>query len=224
MSDLDETSKDRLVSVAKGVVGACPIIGPLVGEAIGILIPNQRLDRVVEFLGALEVEVGELGGRLENLERSLRSSEGLDILEEGLVQASRSVATERKERVARLVARSLTGEEIKYEESRKLLNIFRDLTDPELLWLVYYSMSPTLGPGQASDFAAKHPEVLDPVSRETGAPQEQIDRAALQDSYKNTLVRFGLIEPRRNSHVITSLGRLMVRYTEGIRANEGESE
>ena len=50
MSDLDTNTRDRLVSVAQGVSGACPVVGPILSEAIGQLIPNQRLDRVVSFL------------------------------------------------------------------------------------------------------------------------------------------------------------------------------
>ncbi|MDY0039483.1 MAG: hypothetical protein RBS57_04170 [Desulforhabdus sp.] len=223
MPNLEPASQDRLASVAKGVVGACPIIGPLAAEAIGALIPNQRLDRVVEFLRYLDVEVHRLDTRLEKFEKNVRGAEGLDILEEGLTQAVHSITSERKEHLARLVGRSLSAEEIKYEEARKLLNLYRDLTDPEILWLLYFSLNPVFGAGPHQDLVRKHPDVLMPISRETGAPQGQIDRAALQDSYKNTLMRFGLIELRGKSHQITSLGRLLVRYIQEQESNEAES-
>lgn len=223
MSDLDTNSRDRLVSVAKGVVGACPVIGPMASEAIGTMIPNQRLDRVVEFLRQLEAKVKAVDARLEIFERNVCTPEGLDILEEGLTQAARSVGAERKARLAHLVGRSLTSEEVKYEESRKLLNLLRELSDPELLWLIFYSMDPTLGRGPHTELVEKNPEVLKPVSREMGAPQEQIDRGALQDSYKNTLTRMSLIEERGRSHRITTLGRLLVRYIADDLKEESES-
>jgi len=223
MSNLEPGSQDRLASAAKGVVGACPLIGPLASEAIGALIPNQRLDRVVEFLRNLEAEVRKFDGRLEYFEKNIRSAEGLDIMEEGIMQSARSVSNDRKERLSHLVGRSLTSEELMYEESRKLLNLFRDLTDPEILWLIYYSLNPVMGPGPHQDLIEKHPDVLMPISREMGAPQEQIDRAALQDSYKDTLIRFGLIELRGKTHQITSLGRLLVRYIQESKPNDGES-
>lgn len=223
MSNLETSSQDELLSVAKGVVGACPLIGPLAAEAIGALIPNQRLDRVVEFLRGLDAEVRKLDGRFDNFEKNIAVAEGLDIMEEGLMQAARSVSSKRKERLAHLVGRTLSSEELMYEESRKLLNLFRDLTDPELLWLIYYSLNPVMGPGPHQDLIEKHPDVLMPISREMGAPPEQIDRAALQDSYKNTLLRFGLIELRGKTHQVTSLGRLMVRYIQESEPNEGES-
>lgn len=223
MPNLEPAYQDRLASVAKGVVGACPFVGPLAAEAIGALIPNQRLDRVVEFLRNLDIEVHRLDARLERFEQNVRSAEGLDIIEEGLMQAARSITQERKEHLARLVGRSLSAEEIKYEESRKLLNLYRDLTDPEILWLIYYSMNPVLGPGPHQDLVRRHPDVLMPISREMGAPQVQIDRAALQDSYKNTLMRFGLVELRGKSHQITSLGRLLVRYIQEKKSGGAES-
>lgn len=212
MSDLDANSRDRLVSAAKGVVGACPIIGPMASEAIGSIIPRQRLDRIVDFLRQLETEVYSIDERVERFERNLKTPPGLDILEEGLIQATRSVAEERKERLARLVGRSLSRKEIKYAESRKLLNLFRELTDPEILWLIFYSMNPTLGRGPHSDLKEKHPDVLEPVSATMGAPQEELDRAALQESYKNALFRLGLIEQDQRSNRITPLGELLVRY------------
>ena len=223
MPNLEPSFQDRLVSVAKGVVGACPFVGPLVAEAIGALIPDQRFDRVVEFLRNLDVVAHRLDARMEKFERNVRSAEGLDIMEEGLTQAARSITHDRKEHLARLVGRSLSVEEIKYEESRKLLNLYRDLTDPEILWLIYYSLNPVFGAGPHQDLVRKHPDVLKPISREVGAQQEQIDRAALQDSYKNTLMRFGLIELRGKSYQITSLGRLLVRYIEEPESGDAES-
>lgn len=223
MTDLDTNSRDRLVSVAKGIAGACPFIGSVASEAIGALIPAQRLDRVVEFLRRLESDVLRLDAELENFDRNIRIPEGLDVLEEGLTQASRAVSADRRERLARLVSRSLTATDLKYEESRKVLNLIRDLADPELLWLLFYSMNPVLGPGPHSDFVEKHPLVLKPISREMSAPQEQHDRAALQDSYKNALVRFGLISQQGKSNQITTLGRLVVRYIEESNSDEGAS-
>jgi len=184
MSELDARNVDRLTSVAKGVVSACPIIGPLASEAIGHLIPNQRFDRVVHFLRELEQEVHQVESRLGNIESSLSTAEGLDLLEEGLVQATRAISKERQQRLARLIGRSLTEEKVNYSESRKLLNLFRELTDPEVLWLVYYSTTPTMGSKFHKQMMEENPDVLKPVSRAYGTSQDQIDRGALQDSYK----------------------------------------
>lgn len=212
MNELANNKIDYLTSIAKGVVSSCPLIGPIAAEAIGIIIPQQRLDRVAAFLKELDARVRILDNNFETFSRNARSAEGLEVLEDGLVQAGRSASTDRKERLAHLVACSLTQDELKYAETKKVLNLFRELTDPEVIWLLFYSLNPTLGRGPHSELMEKHTEVLQPVSRAIGAPQEQRDRVALQDSYKNTLARLGLVAQNGRTTQITALGRLVVRY------------
>lgn len=219
MSELNTNTLDRLVSVAKGITGVCPVIGSLASEAIGSLIPNQRLDRVVNFVLRLEEYIKKVDSRLNKMEINLRIPEGLDIFEEGMIQASRAVSKERQEQLAIIVARSLTTDKMKYSESKKILNIFRELTDPEILWLLYYSTTPIMGSEFQKKLRQENPEVLKPVSRELGSSQEQVDRGALQDSYKNTLLLLGLVEERQGTIQISSLGKLLVRYIESQHNN-----
>lgn len=214
MNKLGNNTTDYLTSVAKGIVGVCPLIGPIASEAIGVLIPEQRLDRVAAFLKELDTQVHTLNNRFEVFEQNVQRSEGLEILEDGLVQSAHSASSERKQRLARLVSKSLTKDELDYEESKKILSLFRELTDPEVIWLLFYSLNPTLGRGPHTELVDQHPEILGPISREMGAPQEQLDKAALQDSYKNTLTRFGLIAQSGRTTQITALGKLLVRYVE----------
>ena len=212
MRQLETNSRDRLVSVAKAAAGALPFIGGLVAETLDAVVPNLRFERVVSYLKTLEDRVVCLDNRMSSFEKNLGTEEGIDIFEEGIVQASRSVSEERKERLARLVAKSLSAEEVKYEESRKLLNLYRELADPEIVWLIFYFLNPVLGRGPHSEWMEKHPEILKPISREMGAPQEQHERAALQDSYKATLLRLGLTEERNRTTSLTTLGRMLVSY------------
>lgn len=212
MNQLEPNARDRLVSVAKGAGGALPIVGSIVAEILDSVVPNLRFERIVSFLKTLDERVGCINERLANFERNLKTVEGLDLFEEGIIQASRAVSEERKQRLARLVARSLSAEELKYAESRKLINLYNELTDPEVVWLIYYSLHPVLGKGPHSDWVEKHPDILKPIRRDTGAPQEQHERGALQDSYKATLIRLGLTIERNNATSMTILGRLLVRY------------
>ena len=85
--------------------------------------------------------------------------------------------------------------------------------------LVFYSKPPTEGSEYHKQLRGKHPEVLQPASRTIGVAQEEIDRGALQDSYKNTLVRLGLLEQRDSSLDLTSLGLLLIRYIESHEEN-----
>lgn len=214
MDELKPNRRDRLVSVAKATAAAVPFFGGVISELLTETIPELRFDRAVTFIRELDKELQRIGSRLESVERKLRTEQGIDLLEEGLLQASRSVSHDRSQRLARLVARSLEGEELEYEQARSLLNLYRDLTDPEIIWLLFYSMNPVLGRGPHSDWIEQHPEVLKPISKEMSAPQEQHERAAIQDMWKENLERYGLIQPRGESMSITMLGRMLVRYIE----------
>ncbi len=210
--ELDTDTTDLAAAAARGIAGACPVIGGLVAEAVNHVIPNQKLDRVADFLRYLDERVSALDNDLGRVTERLRDKHGLDLLEEGVVQASRALTEERRRRIGNLLARSLTHNELKYTESKKILNLLRELTDPELLFLVYYSEPLHMQSEYHRKLMEMHPEVLRPASRTIGAPQEEVDRGALRDSYFNTLVRFGLLQQQGNQHSLTALGRLLLRY------------
>lgn len=71
MSELDSNNVDRITSLTKGIVGSCPYGGALLSEVIGVLIPNQRIDRIAEFLKALDSKVSQIDSGLEKLKSSL---------------------------------------------------------------------------------------------------------------------------------------------------------
>ncbi|TXD96604.1 hypothetical protein ES754_10755 [Psychrobacter frigidicola] len=217
MNQLEPNSKDRLVSVAKAVAGTLPYIGTLVSELLDNVVPNLRFERIVVFLQALDLRVSQIDEKLEYFKINLASEEGIDLLEEGMLQASRSISRERKERLASILEKSLTKENLKYEESRKILNIFRELTDPEVIWLICYSLEPSFGKGPHSDWVEQHPDVLNPISRTiTGlneqSENENSEKAALQDSYKETLIRLGLIQSNERTTNMTTLGQMVIKY------------
>ncbi len=214
MHELDPNPRDKLVSVAKAIAGACPILGALISEMLNF-VPDSRRDRIVSYVKCMEGQIRSMEKRIPIVEKNLKTEKGWDIFEEGMMQAARAVFEERRERLAKLVANSLSEDEIKYEKSKKLLNLYRELTDPEIIWLIYYSLNPTLGEGRHSKWVSKHPEILKPVSREMGRPKEEYEKSALQDSYKASLTRLGLTKKRNNKNntiVITTLGRMLVSY------------
>src|SRR5690348_12709636 len=66
-------------------------------------------------------------GRVEesDLRSRLRDPENVDLFEEGTFQSIRALSRERKEYMAELVARRITGEEKEQIESKRLLNLLR---------------------------------------------------------------------------------------------------
>ena len=68
-----------------------------------------------------------------------------------------------------------------------------ELNDDEIIWLRFY-LEPTLGGDK--EFREKHINVLERPRTFIGAPEENLNKAALQDSYLEHLDRLGLIESK----------------------------
>ena len=108
----------------------------MISELLTETIPELRFDRAIAFIRELDEELRRINAKLENVERNLKNEQGIDLLEEGILQASRSVSTDRKLRLARLVARSLGGEELEYEQARSLLSIYRGRPGNHLAYIL----------------------------------------------------------------------------------------
>ena len=124
-----------LAALARGSVGAVPIVGNLVAEVVDQIIPGQKLDRVVAFVEVLADQVKMIDANQALLDERLRAPEGSDLLEEGIVQASRAVTNERRERIARVLLSGISQKSLEYDRTKKLLSILGDLTDSELVLL-----------------------------------------------------------------------------------------
>jgi hypothetical protein len=51
---------DLAVSITKGFIGIVPGIGSLIGEIIGVTIPNQRIDRLSKFVQILDAKLADV--------------------------------------------------------------------------------------------------------------------------------------------------------------------
>ncbi len=187
---LKTTITDRAVSLVKSIAGAAPFVGSLLAELVSATIPNQRVDRVAKFVTELDKRVGSI--ERTSLELQLANEDCSELLEEGIRQAARSLSDERREYIASLIARSLSREDIEYHESRHLLRILDELNDMEVIWLRFY-LSPTFNSDQ--EFRQRHEDVLQPVGASMSSSEREVDKDALQKSYKQHLARLGLLSP-----------------------------
>jgi hypothetical protein len=188
--DLKQDKTDALVATAKSVLGAVPFAGPLLSELVGNLIPNQRLDRLTKYVKELEARLSNIGR--QKIDNALGNEEGIDLFEEGFVQASRSLTDDRRMYVANVVANGIDDETIEYSESKYILKLLQELNEQEVIWLRFF-MVPTIGGDE--EFRNKHRNILDPVRAHRGSDERTIEKASLQDSYKEHLERIGLIRP-----------------------------
>ncbi|MGD9730541.1 MAG: hypothetical protein AB7U45_00055 [Desulfamplus sp.] len=222
----DNTKIDYSVSIAKGILGAIPFVGPLIAETVGSIIPRQRIDRINDFLLILENKIEET--QRETAKIKFQNEKFIDILEDSMVQASRALSSERKEYIASIVSNGISDEEVEHIQKKLLLNILNELSDTEIIVLQGYG----LPPGEDREYFEKHKEILlPPIVTMRTRDQNGIDDKTLYDAQRNHLVRMNLIVPKYKSlkkgetpefdaatgtmksqgYKVTSLGRLLLR-------------
>ena len=109
--EIEQKSIDHVLTAVRAVVGPLPIVGPLLGELAGVIVPNQRIDRISKFAVELEQRVRSLE-HAEELKEQLGSEHFTDLLEEGIRQAARSLSDERRRYIASLIVNGLSAENI----------------------------------------------------------------------------------------------------------------
>jgi len=218
---------DIAAILGKGLLGAIPFVGPLAAEVVSAIIPNQRIDRIESLLRLLELKIPEEDR--SKVEVRITSPDSVDLVEDSFIQASRALSEERKEYIASLLKNSLTDDELKHIEYKRLLSILGELNDLEVLIL----KSQTMHRGQPNyeEFWKTHEDALTPPLAYMGAEQEKIDKHTIHQTHKLHLVNLGLLKvkfkrPKRGelpefddktgmikaqSYDISALGRLLLR-------------
>lgn len=190
-SNLEPNKVDLITSVAKSLLGAVPVAGNALSELIGQLIPNQRIDRLTKYILALENKLSNISA--EKLKEIWKDENCLNLFEEGFIQASLTTSEERRIQIASVVKNGIDNDSISYSESKYLLKLLNELNDQEIIWLRYH-LNPAIG--SDAEFYEKHKNILEPIHAYYGADDTLLEKAALQDSYKEHLERLGLVQPK----------------------------
>lgn len=191
---------DYSVAAARGVANLVPIVGPIIAEIIAVRIPSQRVDRIAKFADELERRLSTLENGWS--ESQLGNEEVIDLIEEGIRQATHSLSDERREYIASLIVNSLSSDQISYTESRHLLRLLDEINDIEIIWLRFYLL-PFLGGDE--DFRNTHEEILTHIVATMGSPQDIVDKEILQKSYSEHLAQLGLLERRYRTDTQTKM-------------------
>lgn len=233
-SDSKTGRTDIAVVVAKGLIGAIPIVGPLAAEVVGTLIPNQRLDRIERLLKVLEIKVRDVDH--EFVKARFTEPGFIDLFEESLNQASRAISEDRVQYVASLVKNGLTAGEAKSLEHKHLLSLLGQLNDVEVILLRSHAKHPN----RDEEFRRRHENILARTPVTMTASREELDQAAIYESYYEHLVRLDLLRNnyrrikrgelpefdertgtmKASGRQITPLGRLLLRVIDLIEEEE----
>jgi len=238
-SPLDDKKNDLIASAGKSILGVVPFAGPLLAEIVDHLVPDQRVDRLTAYVKELE---SRLSSAEETIVRaSLNKPEGLALAEDGYIAASRAVTRDRASYIASVVANGLSVEEMSESRQRYLLNLLSELNDEEVLWLRFF-FNPVIDGDH--EFRNKHEKIFEPARAYIGAPESEIEKASIQESYKEHLERLGLVEskiqfdrktgvpefdkfsgkPRTSYTDITHLGRMLLREIGMIEAEPANKQ
>lgn len=212
---LEDNAPDKAAVILKGLLGTVPVVGSILQEAVGVVIPNQRINRVALTMECLAQKVDYI--EEEVLRLNMLSEEFTDLLQDAIPQAARSLSEERREYIASFLKNSLTGEELDHVHEKKLLSILGELNDAEIIFLRYES----LRPHEQDEFFEQHQGVLKPIPAATNSPRSEHDKNALRISFKEKLFELGLLQRKMDEKSgmlkaqnpdLTQLGRALLRY------------
>ena len=225
---------DHITILIKGGLGAIPLVGPLMAEIVGNVIPNQRVDRLVQFVQLLQQRLSRL--EEDVLRQKLASPGSIDLLEDAFLQASRATSAERLQYISCVAANGLTPEEINHAESKRMLWLLGQLDDAEIV-ILRGSLASTSDEFQADkEFQHRHKDVMSLTPIHLGSSDKEMEVAAVTKSFRQHLHDLGLLShsftmPKKGelpefdretgalkaSHSQTTLlGRMLLRYLDLI--------
>jgi len=202
--DIKNSKMDLSVSVLKGLAGTIPILGSLIGEVLGNIIPNQRIDRICALIQIMDAKLKTL--EKSTIEKFFTNPLFVDLLEDGFIQASRALSSDRIEHIASLLVNTLSEDEINYNKTKRFLILLSELTDQEILILgsKYYSWS------EFPEYHERHKESLKTTIPTLASEENEIEEYFLHDSYLQHIAQLGLLKQTYNfktkfNHALTDL-------------------
>ena len=187
--NLDNDVKDNLIIPASKIASNfVPIIGPVLAEIVDIIIPNQRQDRITDFLKHLQEMISE-----DDLKKVKTLPERIEILEEGMLQAGLTPHRDRIPRMAQITARGITQDQIDRDKFSFLLETIKNISTTDLILLNYYKLyqekQNTYGyHTEFEDFQKKHGNLF------LANHFEKQEKTSFLQRYQQHLISLGLLE------------------------------
>lgn len=225
--DLGNNKTDYAVALSKALSGIIPNYGSLVGELIGNIVPNQRIDRIAKYVKELDIKLSQIP--IEKINNLFKNEEFIDLIEEGFYQASRALTDERRVYITNIILNGIEDINIELIQSKQLMKILSELNDIEIIWLRYY-LVPTISGDET--FRNKNKNVLAPINRHKIKEEKDLVDLLIQNNYKEHLERLNLVyqkikinkdtqqplfnrltgKPEIGTVRITSLGNLLLKH------------
>lgn len=179
--ELGMSTADQVATFVRATSSLIPGVGPIIGQLITEIIPNQRLDRLENYLR-------QLNERVERLETIKGAPERIALFEDGALLAIRALSEDRMRHIAEVVSRGLNGSEREVLEARRLLTILDQLNVDHIILLeskVY---------GRLDDAIERHPDIVEEPVVTMDSEDEELERATHWHLRQQTLLRLGLLQ------------------------------
>lgn len=134
-----------------------PFLGSLFGEVVSNAIPNQRLDRVVQFLKLLGEQLGEYEEQFVESQFALPGV--LDIWSEGAKQAAEAYTEEKILHIATFVGKAVTSTEVDVLKVMSIAKLLEKVNHVEIIILRAFSFSQWEYKEQ-EEFEANYPDIF----------------------------------------------------------------
>jgi hypothetical protein len=188
---LNSNTRDHLVSVLKGALGEIPLGGSLLAELASVIVPQQRIDRLVDFVRHLDARIASVDQ--EAAWAKLADENFADLFEETALEAVRAVTEKRREYLAATLAAGLHDALISFVERKHLLRILGQINDIEVIHLRAY-VTPQYLDSDVDEFRKMHKEVLKPIPTHDQSTDDEHNKRAFQVNYLDHLESLGLID------------------------------
>lgn len=166
----------------------------ILSEIVNSIIPNQRLDRMAEFISELDIRLTELCKKFpdEFVDSLLKNEQFHNLIIEGGNQAIRAVNRDRIKYLVSIIEYGISDETVDYEMSMYLMRILGDLSDPEIIFLKYYYLT-RFNPVNREQYAEKHQNIIYPKLPFS----DNINEYVMQKLYTVNLEKYGLVSTEK---------------------------
>jgi hypothetical protein len=187
--------EDLLASGLRLALSAAGPFGAIVAEFLTQFVPNQRVDRLQQFVECLSERLGGLESSFQ--ERISKSSAFAALVEEGAVSAVKTASDEHRRDLAWLLTNGLSHDEARLLETQAILRLRDRITDIQVVLLMSYgNFKRHLGDTEYAAFRAKYPGIFGRMPPTNMSTADQRREWAMSEHYRGELETLGLLRDR----------------------------
>jgi hypothetical protein len=218
--NLQTNLTDYTTSILKSVFGLIPIVGPVAQELLGIIIPRQRMDRVVKFVELLSEDFNKIRVDFDSFLSKVSDARYSTLFYKACVGSADAYSEERIKYIKNIFVYGLEQKDMQVYKAEGLLNLLNKVTDIEIVYLRCYYLYKWDLQGFKEYQAKTGLYILQP-NIHGGMSREEIDDEVAKSIYLRNLVSYGLLEIEldirgKSKYKCSSVGDLLIRTIDSV--------